>query len=151
MSQQHVDLLGGAARTLTNVTPGTTDVTTAVLLRGCPTKNWVLHLNYEGLAGDGGDSFVPILQTSFDGGTVWWDCAAAGTMAGGVVAAVNELIHSPAGATAPARKAAADGTTASTVFVMHLLGSHVRLRGNITDADNDSQWRINKAILTRYE
>ena len=71
-----VDLLGGASQALT--TAATT--TAAVNLPDGGAAQWMLELTYEGTAGDGGDSFHPILQTTLDGGSVWQDVASSASM-----------------------------------------------------------------------
>lgn len=151
MAEVIQDLLGGAARTLTNVTPGTTDVTPSVQLRGPITSRWLAEFHYEGLAGDGGgtDTFHPILQTSFDNGTTWLDLASTASMNGGVVTAVVERIEALT-PKAAARVAASDGALAASTINATALGPLVRIRGKITDVDNDGQWQLNKARLMRY-
>jgi hypothetical protein len=147
VSQRHVDLLARAgAQTITKAAPALD----WVKLEGPPTQAWVLHLNIEGLAGDGGDACIPTLQTAFDGGAqTAIDVASGASVAGGVVAASNDFIHCPAGATAPARKAPSDAALAASTVYLTVLGDRVRLKGAITDADDDGQWQINKAILYR--
>lgn len=140
------DLLGGAAQTITINAASTT----AVQLRGKLTARWVLFLNYEGLAGDGGDSCIPILQTSYDGGTTWLDLASSASIAGGVVAAVKETIEALT-PKAAARVAASDGAIAASTINSTALGPQVRIKGKFSDGDADGQWRINKAILVRYD
>lgn len=142
---QQITPLISAAVTLTGASPATT----ARQLRGPLTGRWVLQLNYEGLAGDGGDAFIPILQTSYDGGTTWQDLASAASMAGGVVAAATKYIEALT-PKAAAALAASDGALAAATVNSTALGEWVRIKGNITDADSDGQWRINKALLVRY-
>lgn len=137
---------GGSAQTLTKAAPATT----AVQLLGKLTARWALHLNYEGLAGDGGDTFHPILQASYDGGTTYLDLASTASMVGGVVTAVNEYVEALTPAAA-ARKAASDGAINASTINATALGPLVRIKGKFSDADDDGQWRINKAVLVRYE
>lgn len=146
MSQRVKDLLGGATPTITGAAPATT----AVELLAPRDGSWLLELEIQGLAGDGGDACIPILQTSYDRGTTWWDVASGASIAGGVVAAARQLIHVPSGATAPARKAVSDGVLAASTINLTLLGDLVRIKGGITDGDSDGQWRLNRAVLWRW-
>lgn len=147
MGQQVTNLIAAGAVTLTGAAPATI----ARQLRGPLTGRWVLMLNYEGLAGDGGgtDTCIPILQTSFDGGATWQDVASAASINAGVVAAVTEYIEALT-PKAAARVAASDGGLAASTVNSTALGEWVRLKGKITDADSDGQWRINQALLFRY-
>lgn len=143
-----VDLLAGAATTLTT----TTLVTTAVAVPDGGSGLWLFDINYEGLAGDaaGVDTFHPILQTSYNGGTTWQDLASTASMNGGVVAAVSEIVEALA-PKASARIAATDGTTAASTITGTAIGPQVRIKAKITDADNDGQWRVNRARLLLYD
>ncbi|MGV3721985.1 MAG: hypothetical protein ACO1SX_13820 [Actinomycetota bacterium] len=146
MSKTHVDLLGRAgAQTLTKAAPALDWVE----LPGPPTQAWFLQINIEGTAGDAEDACIPVLQTTLDNGTTALDVASGASVAGGEVAAANDFIHCPAGATAPARKAPSDKALAASTINLTLLGNKVRLAGAVTDADDDAAWQINKAILYR--
>lgn len=146
MSKTHVDLLGReGAQALTKAAPALDWVT----LPGSPTQAWFLQLNIAGTAGDGGDACIPVLQTTLDNGTTAIDVASGASVAGGVVAATNDFIHCPAGATAAARKAPSDKALAASTINLTILGNKVRLAGVITDADDDGAWQVNKAILYR--
>jgi hypothetical protein len=112
-------------------------------------ERWVLHLNYEGLTGAGGDTFHPILQTTYDG-SVYQDLASSASMVGGVVTAVNEFIEclTPKAA---ARIAASNGAIAASTINSTALGPLVRLKGKFSDADHDGSWRINTAQLLVFD
>lgn len=140
-----VDLLGGASQALT--TAATT--TTAVNLPDGGAAQWMLEITYEGTAGDGGDSFHPILQTTLDGGSVWQDVASSASMAGGVVAAVTEFIEALT-PKASARLAASDGAINASTINSTALGPRVRIKGKFSDADNDGSWTISRARLHIY-
>jgi hypothetical protein len=141
-----LNLLGTAtSATLTDAAVATTGVS----LKFAGAFRWALQLNYEGLAGDGADTFHPILQTSYDGGTTWQDVASTASMAGGVVAAVTEFIEALT-PKAAARVAASDGAIAASTINTTSLGRLVRLKGKFSDVDHDGQWRLNSAILLIY-
>lgn len=139
------DLLGGAAQTVHN-TAAANAYTTAVPVPGG--DRWVLHLNAEATAGDGGDACILCLQTTYDG-SVWQDLASVASKAGGTVAAINEFIEALT-PKAAARLAASDGALAASTINSTALGFLVRIKGNITDADNDGRWKINTARLLIY-
>ena len=149
MEYLRTDLISATTTLVKTLSGSNVNVTTAVALSPPGGTLRVLQLKYQGTACDGGDAMIPALQTSYDGGTTYYDLVSTASMAGGVVASVTERVLSST-PPAAARKAASDGAIAASTVLGVELGTHVRIKAVVTDADDNATWSLTQAFLIRY-
>lgn len=149
MPNQVRDLLAGASSlTMTAASPAGPTVT----LPKPYARQFSLMYTIAGTAGDGGDSCIPVLQTSLDGGLTWLDVAAGSSVAGGTVAAVTKYIEALTEANSVTTSTSAfDATIAADTIRATYLGPLVRLKGKISETGlTTASWSVTEARLAWY-